>query len=499
MDVIVQFNEAPGDKHHGKVKAKGGVHKSTFAAIKAGHYSLPADAVEKLAADPDVVYIAPDRPVGGAVDSAAAAVGAQIALSYGFVGAGVGVAVLDTGLGNHPDFIDPVSGQSRVVYSESFTGKNGPVDNHGHGTHVGAILAGNGRSSSGSGYSRTLGGIAPKAGLINLRVLNSTAEGRDSWVIAGILRAIQLRSTYNIRVINLSLGRPIRESYTRDPLCLAVEAAWKAGIVVVVAAGNGGRDNTQGTNGYGTISSPGNDPYVLTVGAMKTGGTAGRGDDQIASYSSKGPTALDHVVKPDIVAPGNRVVAGMVTGGANLSKSNPSFRIPVAYYQNSTSNATSNFYFKLSGTSMATPVVSGAVALLLEKEPNLTPDQVKARLMKTASKAFPSSSTATDPVTNTLYTSYYDLFTVGAGYLDIWVALNNRDSAAGTALSPKAVVDPATGAASLVFGSNVVWGTNVIWGNSVVSGSNVVWGNNVVWGAETTQAEKATLTLNGET
>src|SRR5256712_6518970 len=107
----------------------------------------------------------------------------------------------------------------------------------------------------------------------------------------------------------LSLGRQVFESYTQDPLCQAVEAAWKKGIVVVAAAGNYGRDNSMGTSGYATITSPGNDPYVITVGAMKTEGSALRSNSLIASYSSKGPTLLDHVVKPDIVAPGNRVVS----------------------------------------------------------------------------------------------------------------------------------------------------------------------------------------------
>src|SRR5208282_1418967 len=124
-----------------------------------------------------------------------------------------------------------------------------------------------------------------------------------------IQTAIQLKATYNIRVINLSLGRPVFESYTVDPLCQAVEAAYKAGIVVVVAAGNDGRDNSEGTNGYATITAPGNDPYVITVGAMKSMGTPTRADDLIATYSSKGPTAIDHIVKPDIVAPGNLQVS----------------------------------------------------------------------------------------------------------------------------------------------------------------------------------------------
>jgi serine protease AprX len=136
-------------------------------------------------------------------------------------------------------------------------------------------------------------------------------------VIKAINQAISVKDIYNIRVMNLSLGRPVMESYTQDPLCQAVEAAWQAGIVVVVAAGNDGRDNSAGTDGYGTISAPGNDPYVITVGAMNTKNTPDRGDDVITSYSSKGPTAIDHIAKPDLVAPGNRVISLQM--GGNLS------------------------------------------------------------------------------------------------------------------------------------------------------------------------------------
>src|SRR5207342_982645 len=114
-------------------------------------------------------------------------------------------------------------------------------------------------------YTHTFRGIAPKANLINLRVLDASGSGTDSAVIAAIGQAISLKNQYNIRVINLSLGRPVFESYTKDPLCQAVEKAWAAGIVVVAAAGNSGRDDSLGTQGYGTISAPGNDPYVITV------------------------------------------------------------------------------------------------------------------------------------------------------------------------------------------------------------------------------------------
>ena len=164
-------------------------------------------------------------------------------------------------------------------------------------------------------------------------------------------------------MINLSLGRPVRESYKTDPLCQAVEAAWKAGIVVVVAAGNDGRNNSIGTNGYATIMSPANDPYVITVGAMNDKLSTSRADDVMTTYSSKGPTLLDHVVKPDIVAPGNQVVSLEVTGSKIATYTSVN-KVPLSYYQNTTSSANSAVYYKLSGTSMAAPMVAGAAATM---------------------------------------------------------------------------------------------------------------------------------------
>ena len=196
--------------------------------------------------------------------------------------------------------------------------------------------------------------------MINLRVLDQNGQGSDSLVIDAINQAIALKNAYNIRVINISLGRPIYESYTQDPLCQAVEAAWKAGIVVVVAAGNDGRDNSFGTNGYGTINAPANDPYVITVGSMKTMGTPDRSDDLIATYSAKGPTQVDQVVKPDIVAPGNQIVSLLASPSDTLPATYSQDLVPLTYYMQ-TGHGNSSQYYMLSGTSMATPVVSGAV------------------------------------------------------------------------------------------------------------------------------------------
>jgi serine protease AprX len=176
---------------------------------------------------------------------------------------------------------------------------------------VAGIAAGDGAASGG-----IYRGVAPGAHLIDLRILDANGMSSDSVAIAAIDRAIALKNQYNIRVINLSIGRPIFESHTLDPLCAAVTAAWKKGIVVVVAAGNLGR------NGYATITSPGNDPYAITVGAMKTEGSPQRSDDLIASYSSKGPTWIDFEVKPDIVAPGN-LVHSLLAPGSTLARQFP--------------------------------------------------------------------------------------------------------------------------------------------------------------------------------
>jgi serine protease AprX len=503
-DIIVQFKTPPTDAHFKRFTDAGGKHKGTLNFIKGAAFGkIPHGQLKKLAADPDVAYISPDREVKGALDYASSTVGATTAYGQGWDGTGIGVAVIDSGVYTHPDLDTKTFSQaSRVVYSQNFVvNQTATGDGYGHGTHVASVIAGSAKKSICSGCTAVLRGIAPNANIISLRALGNNGSGTDSAVIAAIQRAIALKSTYNIRVINLSLGRPVTESYKTDPLCQAVEAAWKAGIVVVVAAGNEGRNNKQGTAGYSTIASPGNDPYVITVGAMKTMATAARGDDVIASYSSKGPTLLDRIVKPDLVAPGNRIIAPEYNN-ATLWKSYPGNVVALSYYGGNTALSQ---YFRLSGTSMAAPMVSGAAALMLHKDPSLTPDQVKARLMKTATKTFPSSSIATGPATGVAYTSQYDIFTVGAGYLDVWAAMNDTTVVTGTAISPAVTRNAVTNAISLLYGSGVVWGTGVVWDSNVVwgtggnlAGTGVVWGSSVVWGSGTPATESTAITINGE-
>lgn len=509
VDVIIQFNDSAKSRHLEMtlaLLARGGRAKYDFTHINGAAYRIPVQALKFLESHPDVAYVTPDRPNKVAFDDALPAVLADVArVQYALDGSGVGIAVIDSGVYNHDDLQKADGSATRIVYNESFVpGDAGTGDAYGHGTHVAGILAGNGRDSA-TGYAEQYTGVAPKANIINLRALDASGSGSDSAVIAAIQRAIQLKSTYNIRVINLSLGRNIFESYTLDPLCQAGEAAWKAGIVVVVAAGNAGRDNSYGTNGYATIQAPGNDPNVITVGATKTNDTAFRGDDTIASYSSKGPTLLDHIVKPDLVAPGNRIVS-LLSPSSTLAVTNSSLVVgpssPVATCSKgllgltTCTSSSAPRYLRLSGTSMATPVVAAAAALMIQKDPTLTPDTVKARMMKTAWKNYPTNSWAYDLLGNS-YLSQYDLFTIGAGYLDVDASLGNNDVATAGTPSPTAVRNTSTGAVSLVngtsviWGNSVIWGSSVIWGNSVVWGGNsligdsVIWGNSVVWGDST--------------
>src|SRR6266436_1784875 len=503
-NVVVQSYNPPTTTDLNAAKSARASNGKALGLLKGYRWTMCEGNVQSLInKDSNVKYVSLDRPLKGAMDYAVPAVGADIARSLGYDGTGVGVAVIDSGVNSVLDLMQAGSSRtSRIVFSQNFDpSATTTSDLYGHGTHVAGIIAGNGGSSSCANCDVTFRGIAPNANIVNLRALDRNGSATDSTVIAAIQQAIALKSVYNIRVINLSLGRGIFESYTLDPLCQAVEQAWNAGIVVVVAAGNYGRDNSNNNNGYGTITAPGNDPYVITVGAMKTMGTPSRVDDLIATYSSKGPTMLDHVVKPDLVAPGNLIISDLASTNDTLYSQFPANLVPVAEYTASNTSNMSSTYYQLSGTSMAAPMVSGAAALLLQQNPALTPDQVKARLMKTATKTFPSFSIAIDPVTGISYTSQYDIFTIGAGYLDVWAALNNTDLApdqAGSALSPTAFYDATTGNVYVnnslvaVWDSSPMWGSSAVWGPSVFVSDdkkNVVWGSkhNVVWGSSTTE------------
>ncbi len=497
LDVIVQYRESPEANLARAIKGGAKVKGMLGDAVLA---RMTHQAAIELANDPNVAYISPDREVSATskIDYSGASIGADRAFNSGYNGKGIGIAIIDSGVAtDNIDLRDATCTKSRVVYSEDFaTWDPNSWDPYGHGTHVAGIAGGNGciAEHNNKGFDRAPG-IAPAANIISLRALDKEGKGKDSSLIAAINRAIALKTQYNIRVLNISAGRLVKESYAKDPLCQAVEKAWKAGIVVVVAAGNNGRDNSMKTNGYSTITSPGNDPFVITVGAINDRKTDSKSDDVLLTFSSKGPTLIDQYAKPDIMAPGANILATKPWSTylqtkfvGNTLPGNWETKIP---YES---------YFWLSGTSMAAPMVSGAAALLLQKEPTLTPDQVKARLMKTASKQLPSRTTWKDPATGIFYTANADIFTVGAGYLDVMAALNSAETIGRTqsAKSPRVRVrtdgkvetyndaSNLTTGTSIVWGSNIVWGANVVWGNTVlVNGSNVVWGESIVWGTRT--------------
>ena len=318
IPVIVQLNDKANPSFEVDVAKKSGQLKATLRHFNARVVDLPAKMVDELAARPDVDFISLDRQnisFGhvSATTGADAARLTSVANPTGLDGTGIGIAVLDSGIdANHTSFLDR-RGRSRVIVSHDFTGENRADDPFGHGTHVASIAAGNGRIANAQ-----FTGIASNANLINLRVLNSSGSGKVSSVLTALDWVLANRLTYNIKVVNMSLGAPAVDSYVYDPVCRAVRKLVDAGIVVVAAVGNNGVD-ANGKKVYGQVHSPGIEPSAITVGAANTFGTDERKDDGVATYSSRGPTRssyldssgvrhYDHLIKPDMVAPGNKII-----------------------------------------------------------------------------------------------------------------------------------------------------------------------------------------------
>jgi serine protease AprX len=261
-------------------------------------------------------------------------------------------------------------------------------------------------------------GVAPGVTFVSLKVLDNSGIGKTSNVIKALQWAIYYKDVYDIDIINLSLGHPIYEPAASDPLVQAVEAAVRAGIVVVTSAGNYGSHPDTGEVGYAGISSPGNAPSAITVGAVRTFDTTSRTDDVVAEYSSRGPTWYDGYLKPDVVAPGHALVSAALT-------------TQTLYLSLTTSRKTINGrpYLALSGTSMSTAVVSGSVALMIEEaRANYgdapTPNAIKAMLQVSA---FPMSDAAGTP---------YHLLAQGAGGLNTIGAMS-----LASAINPTAPVN----------------------------------------------------------
>jgi len=396
-----------------------GVDATPLPLIDALAVYLTPDEIERLAGEDFVRAIVADNPMyavdyRSSMDVTNLTIGladVPVPAAGGPSGDGVTVAILDSGVSAEQDL-----GQDRIVGWKDFVkGKKKPYDDAGHGTFVAGLIAGDGSASlpleDGGIATMQYRGVAPAADVVGIKVLDEFGQGRASTVIAGIAWAIAHKDDYDIRVLNVSVGGNPVGPAAEDPVALAVEAAWRHGIVVVCAAGN------EGEFGLGGVISPGNDPYVITVGADDTKQTGTVADDTVAAYSSRGPTLYDEYAKPDLVAPGNRVVSLRVKS-SYIDRTFPENLIPVASYAPAARPSQKPAYLMLSGTSTSVPVVAGAVALMLEKDPTLDPDDVKVRLMETA-----------DPLSGA--TSHEQ----GAGLLDVDGALAATSYSAGAALS----------------------------------------------------------------
>src|SRR5438132_719556 len=335
---------------------------------------VPASQVAKLAAQPGVVRIAYDAPVKiqgdplnnccdrlQSVYPAAVDAVSQWNGNAKLRGTGIGIAVIDSGVRqSHPDFMganvwDPSTRRIPLLLNGMLGVTASGRDDNGHGTFVAGIIAGRGWGLPGSQDDGQYIGIAPDSNIISIKVSDSTGMAHVSDVISGIEWAAKNRQTYNIRVINLSMVSSMVSSYKTDMLDAAVELAWLQGLVVVVAVGNAG------PNAH--ITSPANDPYVISVGATDDMGTTAVYDDALAPFSSYGMT-LDGVSKPDLVAPGRRIVSALSSRWDTLAVQNPA-------------RIVNDGYIRMSGTSASAPVVSGVVAQLLQARPSLSPGQVK--------------------------------------------------------------------------------------------------------------------------
>jgi serine protease AprX len=468
--------------------------------IIGGHVlDLPNRLIARMALHPDVFRMHFDRPTSADNYRTALTTGTRVVQeTLGLTGAGIGVAVIDSGITNwHNDLTDPSAsgnypwGNQRVAAFVDFVNEQAsPYDDFGHGTHVAGIIAGNGTDSNGQ-----KAGSAPGASLVVLKVLDAQGAGSISRIIQALDWVLVNHAAYNIRVVNMSVGAKITESYWTDPMTIAVKRVVDAGIVVVAAAGNRG-SNDAGQPQWGAIGAPGNAPWAITVGASSTMGTPERGDDTMARFSSRGPTFLDWSAKPDLVAPGAGAVS-LAAPGSTLVTAKPMALLP------GSTGATE--YLSLSGTSMATPVVSGVVALMLQANPSLTPNAVKAILQYTAQeypdyKPLEQGAGFLNAVGAVRLARFYASATPGQPMPDqtMWSKhiLWGNHSLTGGVLDPSAnafAVGTNWGVAATSAGDNIVWGTsaaddNIVWGTSA-AGDNIVWGtsagdDNIVWGTD---------------
>lgn len=466
--------------------------------INATVLDLPASGLLALGELGSIARLSLDAPVRGCAFEMTQAIGAdQVWDTLGYTADDVRVVVLDSGVDKgHDDMEFPKNmsyleelprqvlledledtlddfyppgdcdRKDRMMAIDFVDGPNEGFDKYGHGTHVSGIIAGNAHESRDSNNPDGYSGVAPEATILHMRVLDNVGAGYTSDVLAAISFVVTHQDLINARVMNVSLGHPVFESYETDPLALACAVAVEAGIAVVCSAGNNGYAN--GQEAYGTISSPGHAPWVITVGATDTKGTGSRADDSVALFSSRGPTAVDGLMKPDLVAPGTNLISCRPRQGCYISDTY-SQQVDAGDYH----------YMKMSGTSMAAAVVSGALALLFDANPSLTPSGAKAILMYTAEKM-------TTP----------DVYSQGCGSLNIEGAVRlaeaiRQDSdtlAVGSSWLTSGTAEGALQPYTDIAGQRAYWGSTILWGDGYLwySGpgngtDDAIWGDGFLW------------------
>jgi serine protease AprX len=363
------------------VAAVGGTVTADLPLVDGVAARVPADRVDALSRRPGVRAVTPDVPVelrsATTSDTAVPSdinhvllreIGADVLHGRGFTGEGVGVALIDTGVSPVRDLagrIEPVQdphdahGERAQVACVDLSGERSCDDSYGHGTFMAGLVAGDGAASAGR-----FSGVAPKAHVVSVKIAGRDGSADVSKVLAALQWVVSFKDDHDIRVVNLSLGTNSTARPEVDPLNLAVQRAWRSGLVVVVAASNRGP-------AHGTISKPADDPLVITVGAVDDRQTPATSDDRVPSFSGRGPTAHG-LAKPDVVAPGGRVV-GLRVEGSTVDRLSPK-------------GIVSKSYRRGSGTSMSAAVVSGLTALLLDAHPEWSPDRVKHALAAGAVK-----------------------------------------------------------------------------------------------------------------
>jgi serine protease AprX len=448
VPVIVRTTPDAGSRVEALVGRLGGVVGRRLDIINGFAATVPAPALARLQDAPGVVSVTPNQPVRlqtfngdfdperdfGSLFRAARVIDAERTWDHGLTGAGIDVALLDSGVAP----VKGLDGPGKVVNAvDVSTEASHPevafLDGYGHGTHMAGIIAGRDPevvAGKEKDDKRNFVGVAPDARIVNVKAADTSGATDVSQVLAGIDWVVQHRTAggLNIRVLNLSFGTDGVQDYRIDPLAYAVEVAWHKGIFVVVSAGN---------RGYGSpkLNNPASDPYVLAVGASDPNSTDKLDNDTVPSWSSHG----DATRGVDLVAPGKSIVSLRVPGSA-IDATAPQGRVGQRYLRGS-------------GTSQAAAVVSGAAALLLQQRPALTPDQLKALLVSTA-KPLKQATAAEE----------------GAGVLAIEPARAAKTPAAATQSWPTAV---GTGSLELARGSAHVTGAD----GATLTGEQDVFGD----------------------